>query len=96
MDEERYLIHVLSEECIEVSKEAHKAVRFGTDDKDPTIEGAETQRERIAKEMDDLLGVHNMLVERGILRPPNPEAQRAKENKVTQFMEYSRNKGTLR
>lgn len=97
MTETEHLLTCLAEECNEIGKECHKALRFGLDDKDPTIFNAPSQRVRISLEFDDLLAVMDMLLERKILlvNRERAEAMNAKRSKVLHFMEYARKAGTL-
>lgn len=104
MNVEEHLLTVLAEEGGEVAKECHKALRFGLDDKltlDPTGPRGSTGptvREKIVSELNDLLGVAQMLVDRKIL-PANwqdENLQKQKIQKVTRYMEYARQVGTLK
>lgn len=97
LNEEEHLLICLIEECAEVSKECAKALRFGLDDRDPTIENAPRQRVRISQEFDDLLVVADMLFERRTIPLNNSraEAMNAKRAKVLRFMTYAREHGTL-
>jgi len=73
MNKTEHILTCLAEECGEVAKECHKALRFGLDDQvtlDPSgprgTEGP-TNRDKIVTEFIDLLGVYQMAVEEGIL-----------------------------
>lgn len=101
-----YLEHLLtcaSEECGEVSKEIHKALRFGLDDQltlDPNgprgTEGP-TVRDKIVEELNDLMGVIRMLENCGALPMDWQDAERQsrKAIKVAAFMGYARRFGIL-
>lgn len=103
MNTEEHLLVCLAEECGEVAKECHKALRFGLDDQltlDPSgprgTEGP-TTREKIVAELNDLMGVVGMLVVRGILPAtwPCDAQQQCKAARVIAFMGYAVKVGTL-
>jgi NTP pyrophosphatase (non-canonical NTP hydrolase) len=94
----------LAEECAEVAQASSKALRFGLDDKltlDPAgprgTEGP-TNQEKIVSELNDLLGIVEMLVQRDILPVDWQDAakQRAKADKVARYMEYATRVGALK
>lgn len=98
-----HLLACLAEECDEVSKECHKALRFGLDDKvtmnplGPRGTEGPTNREKILTELNDLLGVVDMLVSRGIL-PRNwndPIRRQRKGDRVMMYMSYAFKVGAL-
>jgi len=103
MNASEHLLTVLAEECGEVAKECHKALRFGLDDqvtrdpKGPRGTEGPTNREKIIEELNDIMGVVEMLVAHGVL----PEfwrdisKQRRKGEKVAQYMEYAKRVGAL-
>lgn len=103
MNSTEHLLVCLGEECNEIAKECAKALRFGLDDKvtlDPHgprgTEGP-TNREKISDELNDLMGVVNLLVHRGVI-PEDWEdkgKQTAKINKVRRFMDYANLVGAL-
>jgi hypothetical protein len=72
------------EECAEVTKDASKALRFGLDNK---YQGT-FPAERLAEELDDLIGVREMLTDRGVIRGPSLEAIDAKKQKVIKYMAH--------
>lgn len=100
------LEHILicaAEECGEVSKEIHKALRFGLDDQvtldphGPRGTTGPTNRDKIVAELNDLLGVVRMLETWGVL--PNDwqdaKQQERKIAKVSAYMDYARLGGSL-
>lgn len=103
MNRIEHLLACLAEECGEVAKECHKAQRFGLDDQvtlDPEgprgLEGP-TNREKIIMELNDLLGVVDMMVAEGVL-PSNwecPQRRQRKGVKVERFMKYAERVGAL-
>lgn len=104
MDTTEHLLTCLAEECGEVAKEVHKALRFGLDDKltrDPDgprgTEGP-TNLEKIASELNDLLGVVRLLEDERILPPLwcDTEQQIRKTHKVRKFMRYAAKVGALK
>lgn len=103
MKTEEHLLTKLIEECGEVAKECCKALTFGLDDKvtidpnGPRGTTGPTNREKIVHELNDLIGVVNMLSRIGIL-PHNwqdAEKQAKKDHKVSLFMGYARRVGAL-
>jgi len=103
MNTTNHLITCLAEECGEVAKECHKALRFGLDDKvtrDPLgprgTEGP-TNREKIVDELNDLMGLVRMLTMRDILPEDwlDESKQKAKAIKVARFMDYAEKVGAL-
>lgn len=103
MNVNEMLLSRLAQECGEVAHDVLKALDYGLDDKvtlDPYgprgTEGP-TNRERIINELNDVMGVIEMLVYRGILPSnwQNPERQKAKREKVVDYLHYSARVGTL-
>lgn len=103
MNNTEHLLTCLAEECGEVAKECHKALRFGLDDKvtmdpkGPRGTTGPTNAEKIVEELNDLIGVVNMLVTRGQL-PGGwqcAERQQRKALKVAAYMGYAREVGSL-
>lgn len=92
-----HLLVTLGEEGCEVAKEASKALRFGLGDIDPTQPDGPNNREKLTKELNDLLGVCQLLVNIGVLKPnwQSEEAQFQKMVKVEKFMKYAEQNGTL-
>lgn len=83
----------LSEECGEVVKNVSKAIRFGPDEVYPKI--GLSNAERITQEMEDLIGVFDMLVEEGVLPPVNPKNSYNKRFKVEEYIGYSKKLGIV-
>lgn len=88
IDREKYLLTCAAEEATEVAVRCSKAIRFGL---------SEVQRgqpfsngERINAEINDFLGVIDMLTEEfGLPFSIQPGLMEAKREKVNQFYEYS-------
>lgn len=93
MNTKEHLLTILAEECLEVGQRATKALRFGLAEVQP--DQALSNAERIIEEYDDLLGVMEMLHDRGLLPASRPERIAAKKEKVTRFLAYSATCGTL-
>jgi hypothetical protein len=97
---DQHLLTKLIEECSEIQKRACKALVFGIDDRDVTLlaQGidAQTERERLWDEINDLVGVVEMMCERGTFPAELDRAKvEAKKAKVLKFMQYSRQRGEL-
>lgn len=97
MNDQEHIMTCLSEECLEVSKDISKALRFGLDDRNVLNPTGPTNRERIVDELNDLMGVIPLAVEAGILPQNwrNAEKQLDKQTKVKKFMGYAREVGAL-
>lgn len=67
MNESEYVMLCLGEECLEVGKECSKVLRFGPDDRHPDGLDNPTSLEKLVDELNDILGVVDVLVERGQL-----------------------------
>lgn len=102
-----YLEHLLTcaaEECGEVAKEICKALRFGLCDRvtvDPTgppSQEGPTNRDKIVSELNDLMGVIRMLENCGALPAAwqDAEKQEQKIARVTAYMGYAHDLGTLK
>ena len=94
MNVTEYLLSCLIEECAEVIQRATKAQRFGLHEIQPEQEL--TNEQRLAAELDDLLGTLSLLARSGVRLSSSGERVRAKVLKVEKFMDYSRELGALR
>jgi hypothetical protein len=95
MNLKEYLLTKTIEECGEIIQACTKALCFGLDDKHP-LKGNVPNRQLIACERDDLLGILEMLQERKLIPPPSPARIGLKQAKVRRWMKYSRKVGTLK
>lgn len=97
MNTTEHLLTCLSEECIEVSKDIHKGLRFGLDDRNVLNPTGPTNLERIIDELNDLLGVLVLCSQEGVLPSGylDEEKQQQKREKVKRFMRYAKEKGAL-
>lgn len=93
MNTSEYLLSCLVEECAEVIQRATKAQRFGLKEVQPGQDL--TNEERLAAELDDLLGTLSLLAEQGVHLSSSGERIRAKILKVEKLMDYSRELGVL-
>ncbi len=92
MNVQEHLFEVLSEECNEIGQVCSKVNRFGLLDEYQGI----TSKERLEKEIDDLLAVVEMLNARGLsIQIGNRENIEQKKRKVLKNMEYARLRGHL-
>jgi hypothetical protein len=92
---QEHLLCILAEECSEVAHRASKALRFGLRE---VQKGQElTNAERIIYEFSDLYAVMMYLHEQGLLPTPfiNHEMVSQKLKKLDEFLEYSKQMGTL-
>ena len=97
MNATEHLLACLNEECCEVGQIADKSLRFGLADRNVLNPTGPTNRERMIEELNDLVGVIQMLEEEKIL-PRNWQSVsriKAKKMKVEKFMNYAREKGAL-
>lgn len=92
-----HLTTCLGEEGAEIAQDASKCLRFGWNDRNFLNPTGPTNSERLVNELNDLIGVAEMLVAHGLL--PEDWMSRAKieakKEKVTNCMEYARKVGTL-
>jgi len=94
MNKLQHLLLKLGEEAAEIIQIASKASQFGLDD---VREGQQyTNRQLCHQEIDDILGVLNMLNEEcGFGYEPNSESIAAKQVKVNKYLEYSKQLGLV-
>lgn len=94
-----YLLACASEECIEVSKELHKSLRFGLTDINPDDKEQKPNKLNVALELVDLISVIELLKEEqifdleNILIANNYEMKTLiaeKKLKVKKFYQYSK------
>jgi len=90
-----HLLSCLAEECCEVGQRVSKALRFGLDE----IQAGQdqTNAERIADELDDLIAVARILQGEKALPEfmPTQISILMKQAKIEKFMAISRNEGVL-
>jgi hypothetical protein len=93
MTREEHLLVILSEECNEVGQRASKALRFGLDE----IQAGQhlTNAERITQEMNDLIGVFQMLVNEINVPEINPRKVDDKKYRIEKWLKYSDTNGKL-
>lgn len=97
MNATEHLLTCLAEEGAEIAQDCAKALRFGLSDRNVLNPTGPTNAERIVDELNNLMGVVNMLCNRGALPHDwqDAEKQRAKVSKVSKFMGYAREQGAL-
>jgi DNA-directed RNA polymerase subunit RPC12/RpoP len=97
MNTTEHLLTCLAEECAEVAKDAAKSLRFGLEERNVLNPTGPTNRERLLDELNDLLAVVELMVERGILPADwgDPAKRAAKRGKVLRFMSYAASVGAL-
>lgn len=94
MTRQEHLLTCLAEEAAEIQQAVSKALRFGLDDGYPGTD--RTNAEDIAKEIIDFLSIVELLTEARVLPViPSMKAIEAKKEKVRQYMEYAKDRGTL-
>jgi predicted house-cleaning noncanonical NTP pyrophosphatase (MazG superfamily) len=97
MNIEQHLLIKLSEECVEIAKDADTALLFGLYDIYFDAPGKLTCQDKIVNELNDLMGVVSMLVEIKVL-PKNwmcDAKMGAKRAKVLRCMKYAQQAGVL-
>lgn len=92
MNRQEHLLVIMAEECSEVAQEIAKALRFGVNEQRdlPT-----SNLERIQKEFNQLLAMRDMLWDEGVCIRSDMEVRRKKKIKVEEYLNYSRECGTL-
>lgn len=102
MNTTEHVTSCLGEEAAEVASEivklTSKCNRFGLDDRNVLDPTGPTNLDRLIDELNDLLGVTQLLVDNGILPPmwQDPAKQEAKKSKVLKFLDYAKGVGALR
>lgn len=93
LTEDQHILSTLAEECAEVAQRISKALRFGLNEVQPgqLLDNAE----RITIEVNDVLGMIDMAVARGIIPLPDLQAAERKQSQVLRFMDYAREQGAL-
>lgn len=95
LNEAQFLLLKLSEECAEVAQRAAKQMQYGRDEiqKDQPL----TNGQRLREELNDLLGVVDMLEDVGEVSRANRNerllASTAKYAKMEQYLQLSRDLG---
>lgn len=97
MNVTEHLLEKLGEECSEVHKETSKANCFGLQDVNYLIPTGPNNESRIVNELNDLMGVVEMLVERDLLPADWQDSKKkaAKKRKVVENMIYAQAQGAL-
>lgn len=94
MNRTEHLLACLAEECAEVAQAVGKALRFGLADGYPGT--TRTNALDIARELNDLFAVAEMLEEEGVIPIFGvTEDVFLKKAKVKEFMRYAEQRGTL-
>lgn len=94
MNREEHLLTILTEECSEVIKEISKALRFGLDDYPPGSDVYNTNRKRITCELNDLIGIAELLKSEGYIDDfMNSEKILKKQNRIEEYLLYSKKSG---
>lgn len=98
MNSQEHLLTCVAEECAEVTKDVSKALRFGLGDHYDKEPMGRDNRERIIDELNDLLGVIDMLVEMGAFPKDwqSLQKQDAKKHRVRKYMGYAAKVGALK
>lgn len=93
MTHDEHLLTILSEECQEVAQRVSKALRFGLDEIQPGQ--PLTNAERITEEVCDLLAMIELCQAHALIPGERRARIEQKKAKVQQFLQYSRECGTL-
>lgn len=95
MNIREHLLVCLSEEAAEVIQAVSKALRFGINDRNPTLPDAISNGGNILKEVAELLAVVEMLQEEGALGPSLCDVTEVKKRRVKEWAWYAIGKGSL-
>ena len=98
MNQTEYMLNKLSQECIEVAKEISKALEFGLEDWNPDILPYRSNKLKIESELNDLIGVLDIIFEKKILdkKPIYSILNRNKKRmKIIKWMKHARKVGAL-
>lgn len=94
MNKEQYLLECLIEEAAEVVQRCTKALRFGL--YEIQLDQKLNNLQRLNYELNDLIGVIEILNENGIeININNREAIDLKKEKIKKYMDYSKEIGIL-
>lgn len=94
MNKQEHLLTLMIEECAEVAQRCTKILRFGIDE---IQEGHElSNRERLKYEFNDLITVSALLNESGINLEVEPKDLEKKMQKISKYMNYSKELGLLK
>lgn len=95
MNIQEHLLTCLAEEAGEITHAVCKALRFGLEDVVPNSLG-QTNIDHLALEINDLLGVVELLKEHGVvLDVPRVDLILAKKKKVEFYLKYAEGAGTV-
>lgn len=93
MNRKEHLLTIMAEECSEVAVRISKALRFGLNE---VQQGQPlTNSERIVREMEDLIGVYQMLQAEHKLPPIAQHMCDQKKKNIERYLGYSKVVGTL-
>lgn len=93
MNRLEHLLTQLGEECAEVAQRASKAARFGIMEVQPGQDMNNARR--ITNEVEDMIGVVELLQAEGVLPQPDRSRINAKKEKIEKYLRYARECGTL-
>lgn len=95
MNREQYLLLKLGEEASEITQIVSKTSQFGMEEKHPDL--LWNNKERVHQELNDLLGIVEMLNEECDLDyTPDEVAIQYKKKKVNKYYEYSKKLGKVK
>jgi hypothetical protein len=94
----QYYLDKLMEECAEIIQVASKQIQFGGMSAHPRL-GGESNRDRLRSEINDFLGVVDVLMDLGEIREIHPQdllkAKDAKRWKMIKWLERSQELGNV-